>query len=373
MTSPRFIGLISTLLLASCGGGSGSSPAPTPTPAPVPTPTPAPVAYTPIAAATTTATSDPLCIAIAPFYWEIGDRNGAIVSASVDSTTPDGTQHTHYDATTRLSIASSSKWMYAAYVVQLRSGSITDQDIAFLTLESGYTNMIAGGCDPSQTVDQCLASPGISATVGDGTQGALDPHAVGLFDYGGGHMTKHASLVMGLGGDNIAALTTAIEPVLAQGTALVMRYTQGDVSGGVYTSGGDYALFLRSILADRLVMHDALGTHAVCTNPSTCTTALYSPIDGPNDTLSDESWNYSIGHWVEVDPTLQSDGTRLGDGAFSSPGAYGFYPWIDAGKTTYGIVSRQSQNGDHASTSCGRQIRKAYLTASIPAAPTLPK
>ena len=49
--------------------------------------------------------------------------------------------------------------------------------------------------------------------------------------------------------------------------------------------------------------------------------------------------------------------------AFSSPGAFGFYPWIDAGKTTYGIVARADMGGAIPSVYCGRLIRKAWMTA----------
>ncbi len=70
-----------------------------------------------------------------------------------------------------------------------------------------------------------------------------------------------------------------------------------------------------------------------------------------------ESWHYSIGHWVEDDRVV-------GDGAFSSAGAFGFYPRIDAGKASYGIVARSSGAGSgFESASCGRLIRKAWATA----------
>jgi hypothetical protein len=61
----------------------------------------------------------------------------------------------------------------------------------------------------------------------------------------------------------------------------------------------------------------------------------------------------------------------MGDGAFSSPGAFGFYPWIDASKTTYGVLARHasvSLTADDpvatASVLCGRTIRKAWFAAT---------
>jgi hypothetical protein len=77
---------------------------------------------------------------------------------------------------------------------------------------------------------------------------------------------------------------------------------------------------------------------------------LYAPIP------ESESWHYSIGHWVEDDPVV-------GDGAFSSPGAFGFYPWVNATRSNYGILARKVDGGWYASAQCGRQIRKAWVTA----------
>jgi hypothetical protein len=53
-----------------------------------------------------------------------------------------------------------------------------------------------------------------------------------------------------------------------------------------------------------------------------------------------------------------------GDGSFSSPGAFGFYPWIDAARKHYGIVARYELSSDAYlhSVLCGQPIRKAFLS-----------
>ena len=114
-------------------------------------------------------------------------------------------------------------------------------------------------------------------------------------------------------------------------------------------SSSSYALFLRKMLAGQLLMGSMLGAHPVCTNRLTCTAAVIAPIP------LEESWHYSIGHWVEDDPAV-------GDGAFSSPGAFGFYPWIDASKTYYGVLARLALGSALESVYCGRMIRKAWVT-----------
>ena len=61
---------------------------------------------------------------------------------------------------------------------------------------------------------------------------------------------------------------------------------------------------------------------------------------------------------------LLEDDPAIGDGAYSSAGAFGFYPWIDASRTWYGIVARAAvdDNGmGFASAQCGRLIRKAWV------------
>ena len=79
--------------------------------------------------------------------------------------------------------------------------------------------------------------------------------------------------------------------------------------------------------------------------------ALYSPVTIAGD------FHYSLGHWVEDDPLA-------GDGAFSSAGAFGFYPWIDATRAFYGILARHDLTGDAGNKSvlCGSLIRKAWVS-----------
>jgi hypothetical protein len=345
----KYFSLVSlfAVVLAACGGGSdngGSNPpapapgGPTPPPISSPPPSPTPPAPPPsaptdaqrIAAATATAQANSLCNAVRPFYWEIGDRNAKLAFASVGAGAP--------VASDTMPIASSSKWVYGAYVTELRGGALTASDIQFLTFRSGYSQMGAFSCTSAATVDLCL---------GIGTNGMQDPSAVDKFFYNGGHMQRHAHDI-GLGSFTPAALTTEVQRVIGN---FGFAYASPQPPGGINTSADAYAAFLRKILAGQLQMAAKLGANAVCTNPSTCTDAVFTPITA-------ESWHYSIGHWVEDDPTL-------GDGAFSSAGAFGFYPWIDRTKAWYGVLARQSSAGGeqgYASAQCGRLIRKAWVT-----------
>jgi hypothetical protein len=271
------------------------------------------------------------CAAVRPFYWEIGDASARLASGSVDG----GKAGPVYTASTEMPIASASKWIYSAYVVQKRGGVLDDQDVKHLSFRSGYTSLFV--CAQRQTVKSCLNFL---------NNGEYTPANDGKFYYNGGHMQKHAVLE-GLGPLRNAGLASEIRSQI--GTDIELSYERPQPAGGVVTTPNDYTRFLRKLMNGDLLLGGLLGTHAVCTNPLTCPgVAVSTPIP------SDETWHYSLGHWVEDDPVV-------GDGAFSSAGLYGFYPWIDASKRYYGVLAREAKNGALASIDCGRLIRKAWL------------
>jgi len=310
-------------------------------------------------AATAVAAQEPLCANLGAFYWEIGDASGALASGT-------GGQGTPPLATDALAIASASKLLFGVYMMERNAGALTADEIKFLTFHSGVTNF--SSCGVLQSVAECLAAAGQNG----GSNGDVVAATVDHFFYSGGHMQALANLV-GLGADHNLALASDLKTVL--GADLAFSYLQPQLAGGGRTSAVDYALFLRRVLdgtyAHALAM---LGTHAVCTHPGPdCPSAIYSPVNQssvpippattPND-LGDEKWHYSLGHWVEDDPDQ-------GDGAFSSPGAFGFYPWIDSQRRFYGILARAdlvnagsndlTKISSIASVRCGRLIRKAWL------------
>jgi hypothetical protein len=300
-------------------------------------------------AARDTAERSAACVAAQPFYWEIGDARGTLASGSSG-----GKRRDVVTAQTEMMIASASKWVYSSYVVQKRGGAanLSDDDVRHLNFSSGYTHFKSLGCGRFSTVGRC-----------DPDQGKQpDPATAGQFDYNGGHMQHHADVVMGLSALNAEAFTNELLGQL--GSDVVLRFRSPQPAGGGYGTAASYAVLLRKIVGGQLLMREALGTHPVCANPKTCrapdNTAVHSPVP------SNLTWHYSMGHWVEDDP-------QTGDGAFSSPGAFGFYPWVSADKTTYGIVAREEFKGlmsrsdelqrpAFKSVDCGRLIRKAWFS-----------
>lgn len=282
-----------------------------------------------IAAATSTANSETnSCAAIKPFYWEIGDSEGVLAAGSRAGA------GARYTSATRMNIASASKWLYSSYFVQRQNGVLTDADLRMLQMRSGYTSFSV--CYPYQTVRGCLNYA---------DNGEYVPSHDGLFYYDGGHMQKHA-VVNGLGRLDRQGLTAEVIGQL--GTNLSLQYGLPAVAGGAFGTPKAYAAVLRKMMRGDLLIGGMLGTNPVCTNPQACPSeAAFSP------SPVNENWHYSIGHWVEDDPVV-------GDGAFSSPGSLGFYPWIDGVKRFYGIVAREAEFGYTPSIACGRLVRRAW-------------
>jgi hypothetical protein len=271
---------------------------------------------------------------VRPFYWEIGDGQGLRASGSTDGST--------YTASTVMNIASASKWLYAAYVAERRAGVLSaTADVPYLNFSSGYTGF--DSCLQGQTVAACQNYSG--PVFQNGGFNAAD---VNRFAYSGGHMQKHAADI-GLGALNNATLATEIRARL--GTDIQLSYSQPQLAGGVVSSASDYARFLRKLVRNDLRLRPLLATQTLCASNAAC---VRSGVITPAPV--NEVWRYSLGHWVEDDPVV-------GDGAVSSPGAFGFYPWINRTRDTYGILARAAAAGSgFDSVRCGRLIRKAWET-----------
>jgi hypothetical protein len=319
------------------------------------------------------------------FYWEIGDQNGIIADpvtglTASGSVHPQGTTKSNYTRTAPLLIASASKWIYATYVAERKAVlgtnglfEIPKQYVPFLNFTSGYTNMVVASCPSAETptLKDCMNKLNGNGT----TNGTINPRDVGYFAYNGGHMQ-----VFGGGGDPIIgdangdALSTSKVFSSDITTTFRNRKVNVDISfvspmpaGGGFISAQNYATLLQGIIRkdSPLIMKSLLNPassdpYAVCTSMTDpkCVNASGQRLSHGTPVPSSLSWHYGIGHWIESDPIS-------GDGTYSSAGAFGFYPWIDATKTYYGILARQDngpgQQGFRSAV-CGANIRKAFMT-----------
>ncbi len=348
-TQLSLAGMAALLTLAACGGGGGAGGADPVTPSSPPqASSPAPTQEKAMAAARNAAKTDPHCsvATLGDFYWEIGSASGSTPIVANAEGAGTVTADSHFN------IASASKFLFGAFVLESKGIDAVRNDPALrdgLRFVSGYTGMNDDACVGKTTIGACF-----SAGMG-GNTGAPNPATVGQFDYDSGHDQKLAALDLGMGATTAAQLSQAYQSRLGLRPDFTMAGLDPLMAGGMMGSASDYAPFLQSIMTGKLVIGAHLGENAVCTLPSACPgKVVYSPI-----VLLREPWTYSYNHWVESE---HGNGTV---DAYSSPGKWGFYPWISADRKYYGIVSRHDVNpGAYAaSVLCGRQIRKAFLGA----------
>lgn len=297
-----------------------------------------------VKAATTTATTNAACTAIAPFYWEVGNVNSVLASGS--------TGNGSVIRTSNMLIGSASKWLFGAYVLEEAGGAPATSDVPYLTMTAGFNSFGPFSCTSASTVLDCFnANNQLPSNVPNSTYTSGN---VGKFYYNGGHFQSWGVNVGGLSSNTPAALTTKYRASLGSNTQITFTSTQ--LAGGAFMNASGYANFLRNIISGQLMIKNYLGEDAVCTLPSGSCNAISSPIP--------LAFHYSYGHWIEDDPT--------GDGAFSSAGIFGFYPWIDKTKKFYGVLARFQAYSDtsneigngYASFLCGKLIRKAYMSGT---------
>jgi hypothetical protein len=268
----------------------------------------------------TTLAQSPACARLGDLYWEIGDADDRLAW---------GQRGTSVTARQRVPLGAAGKWLFAAYVAERRQGHLGANDVAALNMTSGYSHLNVVACRGASTVADC-PSPG------------PNPQHVGRFYYNNGH-AQHLAVELGLGALEPRALAAEVNGLLRLSAPLVFDSPQ---IGSAQLSPAAYGDFLRALIDNRSALSPLLGSHATCT---LCLNGLYSP--GP------KPWSYGLGHWVEDGPG--------DDGALSSPGLFGFYPWISADHTSWGVLARNHLSKDAwwASARCGALMRRAWLTA----------
>lgn len=287
-----------------------------------------------------TAANSPFCTSLGDFYWEFGDSSGVLSR---------GTIGTKYNQDYDMPVASASKWVFAAQVIEMNNG--VGSFGPFLQMLSGYIGMDNAICSQSTTVSDCLKATSTPKNY------VYSNAKKGLFVYNGAHDEYLAYSQFGWGSFTKSDLTNNMDSIL--NNQVDGYYDSPGLAGGMRFTPANYGSFLRKVMNGDLLLHDYLGADPVCTTCSTNTVPALQPVSPvPLD------WHYSYNHWIEDDST--------GDGAFSSPGAYGFYPWISKDKSTYGILARVDlvNAGSNVpaitpyyhSIQCGKLLRAAWFS-----------
>lgn len=248
--------------------------------------------------------------------------------------------------------------------------------VGLFSYGSGHFNINALQYGPSAMYN---ASPSALATYVDGVLGIT-----GL-TYDAGQLAGEANM-------SPANFATLLQNVingtlpnaynaLSQQHTVVTNYSgnrnaqgTGEPAGGV---AGQYYGYTNSVTgevyAGQTVWNPELGTPGNVTVTNTTTIGAAGPngawlLNGisqtgnpsnPGGSPIPENWQYGLG-WSETDPASH------GDGAYSSAGSFGFYPWISHDKTLVGMLARATSTGGvgFQSAQCGRVIRRAWTSGN---------
>ena len=287
-------------------------------------------------AALDTARNSASCTPLGNFYWEFGNRAGPLYGVS---------RGTGVSATTVMPIASASKWLYAgAYVQSKGYANLTLDEKKRLNFTSGSIDENSTLCgDAGTTVSDCYGAAYKDVS--------YRPLQNGRFFYNGGHMQKLA--LDDIGARRGTGLLSVMDWLNARlGTTLPESDSDVAVAGGFTASAVHYRAFLSKLINNQYELSSLLTADSVPAWPG-----------GPG--VSFTPWSggeahYGLGHWIEGE-TVNGVWTVTGH---SSPGAFGFYPWVSPARSRYMILARSRQLfGDEEgekSRVCAQAIRKAY-------------
>lgn len=268
-----------------------------------------------------------------------------------------------YGANTRIAIASASKWLSAVAIARLVDRGQLDWDdtvgaffpaapagTAGITLAQlmSHTSGLPADDAPclSDTTGTTLAacSAQILAMPSIGTPGAV-------FAYGGNSMQvvgRMAEVATGKTWDQVFIDEVAIPLGLvatdwATGSLQpgYVRRPNPRIAGGVRSTLDDYARVVDMLVADGHAGGLPFLSHATLQAMSIDLAAGTTVLNVPPSVQP--GWGYGIGHWLEAMPRNRRQG-----GApwvtWSSPGAFGFTPWVDPQRGVGGVVMVRGEN-----------------------------
>lgn len=345
-------------MLAACGGGGSSATITTPPPTAVDR-----VAELEAALAT---------LPVDDYAVVIGDADGVLIAREYGSVTIDDSYL----------IASATKWLAAMIIMDLvEQGvmSLNDQPHDYL----GWWT--ADPSDPRSeiTLEQLLSftagfdtSPDDLSCVSDGSI-SLDDCARAFYDdglayapgttfhYGPAHLQvagRMAEVAAGLPFADLAVLQQNLRFGLQRTAFLVPVGDNPRIGGGAVASARDYGLLLEAILDGRYLSGVIDTMVQARTGPPVIIGERPASIDNNN-----VDFRYALGHWRECDQPAW-DASCDSEVVVSSPGAFGWNPWIDFENRYFAIVAMREadvEGGSPATASVrfGLEIRPAIEAA----------
>ena len=301
--------------------------------------------------------------------FQVGDERGVILTYTRGGVTPQ-TYHP---------IASASKWVASAVFMRLvERGELSLDDHPQAHLD--WWTSDASDARSEVTLEQLLAfksgfggGPGEVKCAGRARSTTLEcgqqmyeqffTYEPGVsFHYGPAHMHVAALMAQEATGKTWAELLER-EVVTPLGLSAQTRYTMASeqnprIAGGISMTGEDYAKFLRAQLAGEYLA-GSFDKMSRDHTPSPVKIA-HSPL-----TRAGFEWHYGLGMWRECSEPTFTSGCAART-IVSSPGAYGFYPWIDRDRKYWAVMSTRRSilaNASEASVLAGQRLQPLIIAA----------
>ncbi len=284
-------------------------------------------------------------------------------------------------AQTRHPIASASKWLAAAAIMRLVERGELDLDArasdhlewwtadpddprSRVTLRTllAFTSGFEGGSLAVRCVnDEDTSLQACARAIHDGWH-RHEPGAV--YYYSPAHLHVAGAMAEKATGKTWSRIF-ADEVVTPLGMDESTRYTMASeanprIAGGVEASGADYARFLTEFMAGRYL---ADARAQMLRDQSGGARIESSPI-----TAVGQEWRYALGAWKECQRETYG-GSCPEQAVYSSPGLYGFYPWIDAQRGYWAVWTTKKSiwsNPPKRSVLLGQAVRSKIEQALGP-------
>lgn len=338
MIARRLVSAVVLLALTACSGGGGSGP--TPSPAPTPTPAPTPPGSGNDAPDFSAVEREIELFSVSDMAVVIGDETGTLYSFSKGGIGADD----------ELAIASASKLVFGLASWQLiEDGTMARGDhpqayIDYWTTVSGdgraditldqLMGFVSGfGLDDASSACVGVGGPSLYDCVREVYAGGVDYVPGTRFTYGSKHMQVAALMVAEATGEAPSdwMRETLFDPV-GMSDATYFPDVFGDnpaYAASLRSTANDYALMLTALLKGELVtdwggfLADRVGNK-------------------PGNRVND--WHYGWGFWIECG-TMSFQASCVTNPTISSPGQYGFTPWVDFDAGYWAIIAVEETPG----------------------------
>jgi CubicO group peptidase (beta-lactamase class C family) len=256
-------------------------------------------------------------------------------------------------------VASFSKWLASAAIMTLVEQGVMSLDDHPQKYIRWWTD------DPADSRSQITLEQLLSFTSGfsiieneyscvknnflDLEECAMDLYQTGItaepgtqFNYGPAHLQIAAYMAQVASGQTFVQLfdMSVAQPLGLTGTQLRENIDNPYVAAGFHSTGADSERFLRALLSGEFLVAQRSVWDADRTGPPVTLGVIPPGLD-----IDQNPWRYALGHWRECADsswTIACENRAV----VSSPGALGWYPWIDYEHGYYAVIGYQTSVND---------------------------